>query len=239
MNKPIFFCHIPKTAGTSLRFALEEQFHPTEVVPDASMIHINGGHYSPINVVMNVAKNRADTLKLLRGHYSFSLREILRSSLSIVVLREPSERCISQLKHLISAGVISPKECFDSLDKGIMPIPDNVQTRYMGGKLNFDRMDDIVAQHHQLMTAVINDEERLLKSAVNNLKNVDILGVTQEMDKLVDNIRIVTGLSLQLKSRNVGKYSGFKLSDRQMKTIFLANTLDYELYNAALGLDNV
>jgi hypothetical protein len=236
MNKPIFFCHIPKTAGTSLRFALEEQFHPAEVVPDASMIDMNGGHYSPINVVMNVAENRANSLRLLRGHYSFSLNEILPESISIVVLREPKERCISHLKHLISAGVISEKECLDSLDRGIVPIPDNVQTRYMGGGLDLENVGNIVAEHHKLMTAPILDESLMLDRAVNNIHNVDILGLTQGMEKLVMDIEVMTGLNLNVQSRNVGKSSGPKFNEEQINTIVSANKLDYELYNEALNI---
>ena len=93
--------HIPKTAGTSLRVALEASLGPHAVFPSAEYLRRRGGKYLNGNEIELALTGASPDVKLVQGH--FSAKEIYRLAPDanvITVLRKPVDRVISLLRHM-------------------------------------------------------------------------------------------------------------------------------------------
>jgi hypothetical protein len=86
---PLFFMHIPKTAGMSMRQYLSDQYHPDEICPAERWQDL-------LDLERDVGSYR-----LVRGHFRNNLRELVApGARMLVVLREPLRRTVSALRHL-------------------------------------------------------------------------------------------------------------------------------------------
>lgn len=233
MNKPIFFCHLPKTGGTTVRLALEKQFAPREIVPDMKMMSQNKGRYSPVADVERALRNRKGSVKLLRGHYHYSIRGWLDDSIGIVVLREPVARTISELKHHIAHGNLTVERLHKVLEAGRLPIPDNMMTRFLGRTLFNGEDTPLNERHRNLLREPIVDADRVLKSAMDAVDTVDVLGVTEALPEFAEDLEHRTGIVLGDGRFNVSRGVSLQLDDKQMATIREHNRLDFELYSYA------
>lgn len=89
-DEKLYFLHIPKTAGTSLRTFLESQFHADEVCPHLTIPEILPHPLSALR-----------RYRLFCGHHGMHLPRLIHDDPIIVtVLREPIHRCISHFRHL-------------------------------------------------------------------------------------------------------------------------------------------
>ena len=76
---PLFFVHIPKTAGASVNQFLESQFDDTEVCPG----------WNPQDLVM--LGDKARTFRLFRGHFPAGQIQFAPPETELfTILREPS-----------------------------------------------------------------------------------------------------------------------------------------------------
>ena len=89
VREPLFFMHIPKTAGTSMRLYLRNQYRAEDVCPATRWQDLLG---------------REGTLKdfrLIQGHFRYNLRGLLPEGTRILtILREPLRRTLSAIRHL-------------------------------------------------------------------------------------------------------------------------------------------
>ena len=104
----VFFMHIPKTAGTTLRSFLELAIQrgggrpapsgglqPSDEVPGQFA-------YPSYEQFLESGKKLGEEFDLICGHYPYHVRELLPSGSEVVsVVREPVERCLSHIKHQI------------------------------------------------------------------------------------------------------------------------------------------
>jgi len=97
----VFFVHIPKTAGTSLRLMLDACFLEREVFPNMKDIRSNSGLYPDLNEIFSIKLDRLNKLKLINGHYPMLVADHWLMEINLVTFfRRPAERVISHLKHL-------------------------------------------------------------------------------------------------------------------------------------------
>ena len=91
LNQPIFFFHIPKTAGSTLRNLLREHFAPTYVCPTWSW-----------TTLLDLDKAELARYKLFQGHYyGQSGFVISQPCFSFTILRDPIERALSHYGHVV------------------------------------------------------------------------------------------------------------------------------------------
>lgn len=229
MNRPLFFLHIPKTAGTSLRIALEGLYKPNEILPDRLMMQRSGGHYPPDIIPAFSLKYQREAVRLVRGHYHFCLSDLMDDPLIITVLREPVARTISNLRHLTRGR--DKSNVMRALSEGRLPIENNLMTRYLG-----DNVDPLspTRNRRDFLDGPIADPAALLESAKRRLSKIQCLGVVEQMDAFVDLLGAY-GISVELGRSNVAPDEEFPLDGTQMETIRRHNELDAELYRAAVA----
>lgn len=86
---PLFFMHIPKTAGMSMRLYLGEQYNINDVCPIADWQGLLG------------REGDLPLFRLLRGHFRYNLRALIGENVRmLVMLRDPLRRTVSVLRHL-------------------------------------------------------------------------------------------------------------------------------------------
>lgn len=227
LDRPLFFCHIPKTAGTALRVALEAAFPAHAVVPDRLMMGRAGGQYPPIDVVAETLRYQRNAVRLLRGHYHYCCGALLSNPITIVLLRDPVARCVSSIKHNIRKHGITEAHAISELSEGRLPVADNHMTRYLGGSFPLD-VAPLAAVHHSLLHGAIDDPRGRLASAIENACAADIVGldgpaaVAPHLRRLgfqIDDSRRVNVSDVELS-----------LSQKHLDTIAELNALDIELY---------
>lgn len=231
-DKKIFFCHIPKTAGTSLRLSLEQAVGDAAVVPSQALIFHHGGRYPPLHEALQELQDKPN-YRLFRGHYAFWVRKYLpRNTLTIVVLRDPVERAISHIRHFLADGKTTEAEALDSLDQGRLPVPENALCRYLGGAAIEAVGQELSARFLDSKSNPIVDHNDLFKRAISTGRSVDIMGFTDDMPALYEKISQETGLPLTMRQDNPSRYPALSLSDRQLDTVRRHNQLDLQLYEA-------
>jgi hypothetical protein len=219
--RKLFFCHIPKTGGTAFRKALEAAFQPWTIVPDANMIARNGGHYPDIDVVAYTIRNsKPDRISLLRGHYPLSAAKLLGDDAkTIVIIRDPVSRTISHLRHTMLHFGMTGETLRSYLDKARMPLPDNVQCRFLARDMKASTLD-VEAFKQEVMDAA---------------ETIDYLATTGNIDGLCSRLSVgeLGGKSLLLKEENKTPHVDFEFTDSDREMIASKNTLDQWLFDYA------
>ena len=211
MPRPIFFCHIPKTAGTVLRLAFDQAFPPESVFPTQQSILENAGQYPETQDAMRMVRDEVEKVRVFRGHYAFQASKALRNPIIVILLREPIARTKSHIRHVVRNGQISQAEAFSALDEGRLP--------------------DIVPVN--LMTYMLSlSDEPSLSEAIWTALSADYLGVTEHMEMFLESLN---PLGIVSNGRhNIGD-DDIQFTAEQTETIRRYNEMDIELYRAATG----
>jgi len=81
----VYFLHIPKTGGTTLRQFLEDQFHYDFILRPETWSEL-----------LKSKKTDLNNFRFIRGHFGISLNQILNQKPAcLTMLRNPIERSIS------------------------------------------------------------------------------------------------------------------------------------------------
>jgi hypothetical protein len=184
-RKPLFFMHIPKTAGMSMRLYLSGQYRAEDVCPAVRWHGLLG---------------REDELKryrLVQGHFRYNLRELLApEARMLVMLREPLRRTVSALRHLQR----DPSFHLDhERAKGLtlsamlrhsqlMQNQHNVQARFLCASRPAAEVSAYLrGELEQNPAADAGDREAppTLELAKERLASIDFVGLTEDIDAIV------------------------------------------------------
>lgn len=129
----IFFMHIPKTAGMTLRGFLGNQYPVAQILPATDWISL-----------LSFEGGELDRYRLFQGHFSCGIFDLLPPDVRpIVFLREPISRTISHLKHLRRdpdfhpAHQLAAGRSLDELvrDDRVMSLCCNIQTAQLSNDI--------------------------------------------------------------------------------------------------------
>jgi hypothetical protein len=189
--RKLAFLHIPKTAGTSLRYWLDGQFEKKDIFPHEYQIR----HFPAAEIA---------SYRFFRGHYSlFDIRHIPGSVTTFTVLREPRARLLSQYYYYRSFKSLLPK----GADANARPDPLRVKARLNLNEYfsdpdvrNFREVDNFqtrillnitpdIVQKYRININKINDPIRDLSVdvvkdiALSNLRSISYVGVVDDFDE--------------------------------------------------------
>ena len=181
---PLFFMHIPKTAGMSMRMYLGEQYHPRDICPAESWREIVG-HEQDVR-----------SFRLVRGHFRYNMRALVpEDSRMLVVLREPLARTVSALRHLkrdpnfhptwAIARDLSVAEMIRHPD--IMAFQRDIQARFLCAS---NSPEAVAARFQQAEPGEEVDAGDLepppeLQLAADRLETIEFVGLTENLDAVV------------------------------------------------------
>lgn len=218
MKRTIVYLHLPKCGGTSLSVALERLVGPLEVFPDRQMIGRNGGDYPGFERYLGMTARERAAVRLVRGHYGFDIVEqVAGPRCSIVVLRDPVGRAVSNVLHLMRRDPAFAALPFGAVvDAAAEPHLTNLQTRYLSGAAGPPSEDD-------------------LERALENLRRIDFVGVTDRLDAFGALVmRYLGGVAAPgfCERRNVADNRG-EFDRGWLQRLEDLNRLDARLYEAA------
>lgn len=221
LKEPLFFLHIPKTAGSSFRRMLEKAIPQSTTYPNRKELVDKTNLYYDYRLVGGIAKERYEKTRLFLGHYPYKVLELMPSKIKTVVfLRNPIERAISDLFFLRKEKDLEA-ESLESFFEKEKPHFDNLHVRFLSDTPT------------PLGTITINDE--LLQQAKNNLDKCFCLGLLEEFALSIKLMSTTLNLDLgEVVRTNVNKTKKKDLvSEELMAKIVAHNQFDMQLYEYA------
>jgi hypothetical protein len=180
-RETLFFMHIPKTAGMSMRQYLGEQYHRHEICSAERWQDLLG------------QEEIVQSYKLVRGHFRHNLRELLAPDTKVlIVLRDPIRRTISALRHLMRDPNFHPTHALTKgrtlgeliRDPRIMAFQTDVQSRYLCASQTPGAIAAHLLQAYQDGTeADAGDLEPPpeFQLAADRLETIDFVGITENI----------------------------------------------------------
>ena len=180
------FQHIPKSAGTSLRFSILQRYGSELLLPSPLQIKQNRGIYTNFNMLYDMFPNMEKYL-MIYGHYrSYQVYpKIWQKIKKITILRDPVDRVLSHIKTIhFKTDAKVDKEMLQSY----MEHRDNFQTRFL-------------CPYH------IGDRPVNFKDAMatlDSLLSYEYIGLTENFEHALRQIeRVLAWSDLTIENRNI------------------------------------
>lgn len=220
----ILVIHIAKTAGTSLRRMLEDEYGPRQVYPGGFYLQrLRDGLY-PRGSEMLRDYARTPPHNVLVGHFTAAMADLLpRSYRAVTFLRDPIQRSLSLLGHKARTEGVSVAALIDDREFMAAHIVDH-QTRILGA--------DGVCEPHQVATV----DDDVLARAIGRVHSLAFVGLTErfaESCRIFD-ARFRTRIAASLRRENVLRPEGGELAEHIPRIEPLVRR-DRILYDMALG----
>lgn len=206
---PLYFVHIPKTAGTSFRKACETYFGLRHVVYDYAddsnetssfIMDIIYGDGDRLDFLKHIETREA---KFLSGHvHADKYLHLFGAANTVVFLRDPVQRTVSEFQHFVR------------------------HNKYDGDLRSF-----------YTQPRYINRQSRLLQGAP--LEALGFVGLTEDYHNSLEQINHCYGIDVKPVELNRGrtkKQDTYKLSDEVIKEIEALNKTDLILYETAKNI---
>ena len=227
------FIHVMKTAGTTFAWDIRRQWSASEIYPSREVEPIGPDPYQHMSHVAALSPERRATIRVFTGHFPFMLRDLLGTNVvTMTLLRDPITRTISALKHfkrLDRYRDLSLESIYD--DRQIFrPWIENHQTKVFALRPD-DNKDSIGC-------GLTIDDARF-DHALQNLSQVDVLGLTESYSDFFDEIRSRFGWWRGGRPAGVPKNVSDETwdADRRLRQrISTDNAYDMELYRRAAEL---
>jgi len=222
-NEPLEFVvlHIPKTAGTSLRMAIEKSLGEESIFPSSEYLRRKGGKYPNAYDLSCALKGVGSDVRLVQGHFSVKdIETFAPEAKRITILRDPLARVISLLQHLKHRN--NQAESFDEMmapgGRAIVATK-NHQTRLLSG-LPQDAAD-----------------EEHFEAAKEHLHTFAVVGITERYAETLLLCEQTLGVRLGKPTRlNVSPAKKDTPPDRLTSQLVDMNRYDQKLYDYAASL---
>ncbi len=207
--KPLFFIHIPKTAGTSFRKSAEECFGVNAVEYDYEPMslettdNIRRWVYEEKDFFELKNSFQSSPMKFLSGHVPASkYLHLFGIHRSITFLREPIQRTISEYQHFVR---------------------------------HYDFEGDLPSFYRK--PHFINRQSKMLQGVP--IRSLGVVGLNEAYENSLAMINSRYGLDIACTSMNMGRKrtdQGYELPDEQREEMLALNEDDVALYRRAQRL---
>lgn len=225
-NHPLFFLHIPKTAGSSLISFIEDNISLSDYFAFVRVREI----FSATRYINAAVLENAN---YVGGHMPPSVANHMRQPVNkITILREPAALVMSTFEHYKRDGFIPADVYIDDFinsQEGL--ILSNIQTRWIS---EFDIPGfDLKSSSPSKINSIINDD--IYKLAVENLKEYAHVGISEKFKNTIVFLREYFNFNVDgnLVTSNTGIYNK-NISPNTLKLINSINYYDIKLYEVAL-----
>ena len=235
----LLFLHMPKSAGTSLRSYLIDQYHDEDVFQKNDWMSINTFDLDEI------VKYR-----LIIGHFDYRMIKLLPAGYKTVIfLREPIARTISAIQHAMrdtnfwSAKPDIEGKTFKEIirDPEIMKWFANGQVSLLAANCPRDLIIEQYQQRKDIADPLpfLNDVCFDQKLAIKHLKKIDFVGIMEQFDQSLLHLADLFGFYPPKATPFLNKNCQNELcslDDEDMTILAEHNTLDIKLYQHALEI---
>ena len=240
---PLFFMHIPKTAGMSMRQYLSNQYQADEICPAERWQHL-------LDLSRDVGSYR-----LVRGHFRYNLRQLVApDARTLVVLREPLRRTVSALRHLGRdpefhqtydlARHLTLGEMIRHPD--IMALQRDVQARFLCASRWAEEVTlYLEGARARGLDADAGDQESppAFQLAADRLETIEFVGITEQLGELVGSMaqemNFHPSAHFPVINENPDRVDPLLgLTEQELDIVREHNTVDMQLYDFARKMLN-
>lgn len=242
MNTPLYYLHIPKTAGTSLTSFLDGQFDRSQICQAQLLPEL-----------FSLSSNVISKYDFFRGHLWYGLNSYVGKSLNyITMLRDPVQRTISWYSHVKrdpnayrhDRVVGENWSLLDFVtDKETQWDMVNAQTLFLAADLDFDKLAKDPVGYGQAVIqdyASRNKDRALLDLAKSRLEKFVFFGITERMTHslhlLSHTLDVYPHFSRQKLNVSPNRPADNELSSDTIQAIREITSLDQELYDWAVEI---
>lgn len=227
MSLPLFFVHLQKTGGVSLVRAIRKSLPKEAVYPSDDDGPVLGRPFDLPHLRARWPERRAD-VKMLTGHFPLATAELLGGRFVIAtVLRPPVERTLSHLRHHRQMhpekGNLALEDIYDDAQLFETQLQ-NLMVKMLGSTAAEIDPDGLLSK--------VRCTNVHLERAVERLAGIDVLGVTDDLDRVQVQLSNVLGLQLG-ETLHVNKTKPVDIDPAFAERIRRDNALDTALYAAA------
>ena len=234
MNR-VFYFHVPKTAGSSLTNLLDKHFNRT-------IHHIEGR--GPFD------EDSLSNIDAVSGHLSYSkVASILDLTkwTTIATFREPYSHVISHISWVRKLADEGEEERFRRHPKIFQDLALYMKTLDLSNSADIDRLIkhflSIDFHYYHNTQTLYMDHHKRLDSAVVNMKNINVLGLTESMDSFYTRLHSLFDWPMndaaeKIMNKNSNKYGLDITNEKIRKSLYPLIDKDLLLYKEAVKLVN-
>jgi hypothetical protein len=223
--------HIPKTAGTALRKAIERSRQNRRIFP-----HYDERKYVNINV---------DDYDFFSGHIGYKTASRLGGEI-VCLLRHPVDRFVSvyyfwrslyekNIENSVNTRLASKYKLDDFV--GIREIPSLIEEFY--NRMTFQIAYGSMLEHRLALREDGRTDDDIFTMAVENAKKLSVVGVQENITKFSEKLSRKYGLHLDVRQENVTekRSATFELSTSTISKMQQWVSMDLELFELVRRMD--
>jgi len=227
MEEPvIIFQHIPKTAGTTLRYIIQYQFPPSAI---CELYGSSGPHAQRIDKLKNLSESQRKRIKIINTHLGFGLHDFLQQPYTyITFLREPVSRAISMYYYYQKTK--NPRFLNLSLKEFVQTYSgvQNGMTKNLAGIVLQSQLSDNNESQE------FNCNRETLEIAQRNIQeHFKFIGISERFDESLLILREILGWKIPLYDKSNASQKPRDIEQDTLRLIETLNEFDLELYEYA------
>lgn len=241
-KKTVIFLHLPKTAGTTLRYIIQWQYRPDKTYElYRSGYFANLSHAQMLERFRSVFQNRSSAIGIVNSHLGFGLHEyIKRPCVYITYLRNPVDRVISLYKYYQRHRHLSYNDFNRFIESHSSAR--NGMTRSLSGCLLTDQLSASNEREVQEKGKAFQATEMLEVAKHNLQERFVVVGLMENFDESLMLLKRKLGWEIPLYYKNnVGTNSLDRLKSlppATLEAIVKNNEADLQLYEYAKSIFN-